>query len=251
MVDYTEATGVGGLMMIRDLNPVVELWVKAGDVTTHKLIGFSWESNFVNSNGSGTIDYPAGGNWLLVKTLNIIDQQRLSFILNVTNTSGLGGQTQLSCTILRNLVTPPLLFYMHTIDCTSVNPYMDGPFTFAATSSDGIKTYYFCLDPSALEWQIGYGTDPNTPQLTSQYSSMWGSTITGLAPATMYYFWARGRNILGWGQYSQRFSARTLANARFKADGIWKEAVPYAKINGVWKPVQPYIKVAGRWRKSG
>lgn len=249
MVDYTMATGVGGLMMVRDLNPTVELWVKAGDVTTYGRIGFLWDSNITNGGGLGYIEYPAGGQWLLVKSLNLPDEQNFSFILSATNTSGLGGRTQLWCPILRNLVTPPSRMYLYPIECTSVGLDIDGPFTSGATGSSGVTTYYFSLDPRSIEWEIGYGTDPNTPQLSVPFKYYEG--IHGLAPATMYYFWARGRNILGWGQYSQRFSARTLANARFKADGIWKEAVPYAKINGVWKPVQPYIKVAGRWRKSG
>jgi hypothetical protein len=97
-----------------------------------------------------------------------------------------------------------------------------------------------------IDWQIGYGTNPNSPQF---YVGSWGtSDIGGLSPGTTYYFWSRGRNANGWGAWSTRMSARTIAGARVKVKGVWKEAVPYVKVKGVWKLAQPYVKVNGVWK---
>ncbi|QFG09136.1 minor tail protein [Arthrobacter phage Sporto] len=99
-----------------------------------------------------------------------------------------------------------------------------------------------------LEWQIGYGTSSTTPMWF--ISSGGTSTIPNLAPATMWYAWSRGRNAVGWGPWSSRLNARTLAGARVRQSGVWKEAIPYVKQNGSWKLAQPYSKVNGIWRKS-
>ena len=100
-----------------------------------------------------------------------------------------------------------------------------------------------------LEWQTGYGQDPYNPWW---YSSNNGSSIlTGLKPANLYYFWSRGRNANGWGPWSSRMEQRTLAGARVKYGGAWRDAIPYVKVNGVWRAAEPYIKSGGNWRKSG
>lgn len=62
---------------------------------------------------------------------------------------------------------------------------------------------------SIIEWQIGYGTSSTSPQ---KYLTSGGtSTITGLSRTTTYYVWSRGRNAVGWGPWSSRSSAKTLA----------------------------------------
>lgn len=98
------------------------------------------------------------------------------------------------------------------------------------------------------EWQIGYGLDPSNPQF---FTGSGGNTTVGaLQPAKTYYFWARGRNAVGWGPWSVRTALRTIAGARIKVGGVWKEAIPYVKVGGVWKLAQPYTKVSGTWKKS-
>jgi hypothetical protein len=53
-------------------------------------------------------------------------------------------------------------------------------------------------------WQIGYGTDPNYPQY---YVDTYAYDIGGLNNAYTWYFWGRGHNSQGWGNWSSRISA--------------------------------------------
>lgn len=99
-----------------------------------------------------------------------------------------------------------------------------------------------------LEWQIAYGTDPTTPQLT--YSG-YNTTLINLSPGAIYYFWSRGRNRYGWGSYSVRATATLLAGAWVDVDGVKKRAVPYVKVNGVWQPAESWAKIAGMWKVTG
>ncbi len=98
------------------------------------------------------------------------------------------------------------------------------------------------------EWQIGYGTDPNNP--TTLLSSGGTSTITGLQPATTYYVWSRGRNTIGWGNWSVRWSVRTIAGAFVKVGFEQREAIPYVKVDGVWRLARPWVRQAGVWKES-
>lgn len=77
-----------------------------------------------------------------------------------------------------------------------------------------------------------------------------GTTVfTGLRPATNYNFWSRGRNDVGWGPWSNMVSARTLAGARVKHQGQWRDAVPYVRVNGVWRIAEPFVKKNGSWKR--
>ncbi len=97
-----------------------------------------------------------------------------------------------------------------------------------------------------LERQIGYGTSPSAPSASVTYSGV--TTITGLQPATTYYFWSRVRNATGWSAYSASRTARTIAGAFVKVGAEYKEAIPYVKDGGVWKLARPYSRIAGVWK---
>lgn len=58
-----------------------------------------------------------------------------------------------------------------------------------------------------LAWQIGYGTNPTTPQ--GLVDSDGNTVLGGFSPGQRIYFWARGRNAIGWGPWSNRGSAVT------------------------------------------
>ena len=102
---------------------------------------------------------------------------------------------------------------------------------------------------AVTQWQLGYGTSSSAPQIL--VTSAGTKDISGLLPATTYYFWARGMNSVGWGPYSARTTARTIAGARVLVGGVWKEAIPYVRVGGVWKIAQPWGKIAGVWKKTG
>lgn len=99
-----------------------------------------------------------------------------------------------------------------------------------------------------LEWQIGYGTSSAKPQ---HYLKSGGtSSVTGLKPATTYYFWARGRNSKGWGAWSVRTARRTDAGARVKLGSAWKEAVPMVRYKGKWVAAEAWVRSGGKWKKA-
>jgi len=101
------------------------------------------------------------------------------------------------------------------------------------------------------EWQaLWQDATINGPQ--NAYSSN-GATILGpgLTPGHTYNFWSRGRNDVGWGPWSAVSTAKTIAGARVKVNGVWRDAVPYVKVNGVWRLAQPLVKVNGTWKKTG
>jgi hypothetical protein len=112
-------------------------------------------------------------------------------------------------------------------------------FRFSGNSSGGTPI---------REWQIHYGTDSRSGQHAAVSEGT--TTITGLIPGTKYYFWARGRNDIGWGPFSKPMSGTTLVGVRIKHNGMWKQAIPYVKVNGVWRLAQPHVKVNGTWKKS-
>jgi hypothetical protein len=100
------------------------------------------------------------------------------------------------------------------------------------------------------EWQaLWQDVTINGPQ--NAYGSN-GSTLLGpgLTPGHTYNFWSRGRNDIGWGPWSNVSTAKTLAGARIKVNGVWKEAVPWIKVNGVWRLAQPYVKKDGSWHRT-
>lgn len=97
------------------------------------------------------------------------------------------------------------------------------------------------------EWQVLW-QESNGPQI-----GMWSNGqafLTGLKPATWYNFWARGRNDVGWGPWSQPMSARTYSGARVKHEGVWREAVPYVKHQGLWKLAETHIRHNGEWKRG-
>jgi hypothetical protein len=97
-----------------------------------------------------------------------------------------------------------------------------------------------------LESQIGYGKNPSNPtDFVSAPLSPDG--ITDLDPGQTYYFWARSRNAVGWGNWSARTSATLIAGALVLVGNTWFRAVPYVRVDGEWKVAQPWVKVAGKW----
>lgn len=100
-----------------------------------------------------------------------------------------------------------------------------------------------------VERQIAYNTINSTAGATTVgYSGV--MTISGLAPATTYYVWARVRNAAGWSSYSVVTTIRTIAGVWMNVNNVWVEAIPYVKDGGVWKLARPWGRVAGVWKET-
>lgn len=100
-----------------------------------------------------------------------------------------------------------------------------------------------------IEWQLGYGKNPDAAEVLVQANT--GDTqLNDLDPGKKYYFWARGRNAVGWGPWSARTEATLDAGAFVRHTGTWRRAVPYVKVNGVWTLAKPWTKAGGTWRET-
>ena len=235
MTDYTSPTGSGGMMLIRDLGNEVQFHIIAGSSQTFVgSLNWSWNSS-TGAGGSASVTYPSGGQWLYLGSIYVDATQDIRFAIGATGTSGLGGPSEFTVNISRaptaTVPGAPTPVYLNNIGHTTMQ------YGFQGTTDGGSPI---------REWQIGYGTDPNNPQAT--IASNGQSTISGLNLATRYYVWSRGRNDIGWGPWSARWDARTLAGARVRVAGVWREAVAFVKVGGSWKQAIPFIKQNNVWK---
>lgn len=79
-----------------------------------------------------------------------------------------------------------------------------------ALSTTTIRVIFYGISDGGspiLQWQIGYGSNATTPQhlVTSDGDTVVGGFFSG----QRVYFWARGRNAIGWGPWSNRGQATT------------------------------------------
>jgi len=100
-----------------------------------------------------------------------------------------------------------------------------------------------------IGYEVGYSTvsDVGGATVVAGYPPV---MITGLLPATKYYFWARAENSNGWSDWSTPGIATTLAGARVNVANVYKQAIPYVRSGGVWKLARPYGKIAGVWKEG-
>lgn len=236
MTDYTMGTGSGGIMLIRDQGLSVEFHIQAGSSATFVgTPGFGTDA-YVNGAWRGLPNVSNYSNrvWRYLGAHNATYTQSVCFHIDNSGTSGFGGPTDFWQAISRATVPPaPTPLGLDFIGHTEMR------YRFSSNGNGGAPI---------IEWQIGYGISPTTVQFTA--TSGGTSTITGLSLGTEWYFWSRGRNSVGWGPWSVRSSARTLASGRVKVSGSWREMVLYVKVSGVWRQAIIYNKVDGTWRVS-
>lgn len=104
-------------------------------------------------------------------------------------------------------------------------------------------------NPTILENQVGYGLDSSNP--TTFVDNPSGTlALSGLNPGGTYYFWARSRNSLGWGSWTQRTRIDLIAGSLILVGATWKRAVPYVRVSGTWKVAEPWIKEVGVWKRT-
>lgn len=194
MVDYLMSTGSTGTMMIRDTGGDVQFWINSGNSTTfHHELPWAWN---VNGTYSGWLqyNYNANAGWRMLFNGPVTVSQTVTFYLGATGTSGFGGPTTFNQFIFRGSVpSSPSQPTIGTVTDTTVG------ITFTDGADGGVA-----IDSR----EIGYGTNGTSP--TSTMSSDGSDTVTGLTPGTLYYFWARTHNGVGYSAWSARSQATTL-----------------------------------------
>lgn len=98
-----------------------------------------------------------------------------------------------------------------------------------------------------LEVQLGYGTDPNAPQLFDNRPLV---ELQALTPGRKHYAWFRARNAYGWSLWSARSEIALVAGAWLKDGGEWKRALPWVNVGGVWHIGKGNVGVNGTWKAS-
>lgn len=234
MVDYTKATGSAGTMMIRDLGSTVEFRIRSSSASTFNNSGIPYTAVYNGNTYTGSFTYPSGSPWVLVRSFTITTSQTVQFNIGSSGTSGLGGPTNFSQYLDRAVKpSPPSKPVLSQLDHDSVY----------VTFNDGANG-----GATITSRQIGWGTSSSAPQSTM--SSDRSDTVSGLAPGTKYYFWARTYNVKGWSNWSARAEAVTHGGAYINVGGVWKHAVPYVRVSGVWKVARPWSRLAGTWKET-
>lgn len=233
MADYTQGTGSGGVMLIRDQGWSIEFHIQAGSSSTYVgSPGFGANAYTDNAwRGLPNVANYSNRVWRHLGSHNQTINGSVCFHIDASGTSGFGGPTDFWVSISRATVpAAPTMIGLDQIGHTSARVRFSG-------NSDG--------GSPIREWQVTYGYDPNAGQYTvgSSGTSILGTFTVG---ATIYA-WARGRNDVGWGAWSSRASARLLSSGRVKVAGVWREMILYVKVAGAWRTAIIYEKKDGVW----
>lgn len=102
-------------------------------------------------------------------------------------------------------------------------------------------------DSPVVEWQFGYGLNPNAGEFFVSGAPL---ALSDLQPGQRYYFWARVRNAIGWSAWSVRSDVILLGGAYVKDGDEYVRAIPWVKDGGVWKVALPWSKAGGIWRPT-
>lgn len=185
MTDYTVGISASTTLMIRDTGGQVEFWMRTGSQTWNNDQYYSF---FANGSFSGSKKFRLlrGGQWQYVDAVYVAYDQDVSF--GVIG-AGIGFPTYtFTQHIQRSTVPqPPTLTAVYTVSSSSFDVFFYG-------NSDG--------GSAILEWQIGYGSSANGP--TDTIGSDGSTNVGGFYSGQRIYFWARGRNAIGWSGWSNR-----------------------------------------------
>lgn len=191
-------------------------------------IGYGTDPNYpqyyVGSNGVSNIGGLAGGTWWY-------------FWVRGRNDVGWSGWSGRGQAFTWRVPDSPSAVEFSLITQKSIRTRFTGGFAGGFEAGAAVR-----------EWQLAYGKDPNTAQV--YVASNGTNDLTNLDPGRTYYFWARGRNDVGWGPWSPVRVATLRAGAYVKVNGVWRRALPYEKVNGVWRLERPFVKTVGTWRET-
>lgn len=223
--------------MIRDYGTLVEFWVRAG------YSNFWWDGLPFSFTANGrtynvSINYPSGGGWFKVGSINVTTSQTVYFrLLKDTNTSSLAGPTTMGQYLDRGSVPDP----------TSPVSFSNVKFrTLDASFSDG-SNGGLAIDTRQIAYnQINSPNASGTVFVTSDRST----SISNLIPGTTYWFWARAHNSKGWGPWNAGRSVMTMGGGTILVGPSRKKIIPWVKVNGVWRQARPWSKRSGSWKAT-
>jgi hypothetical protein len=189
MADYIHVINASNTMMIRDLGGWVEFWFKTGPSTWNNDQWWSWGANGTSSRQKFRL--LRGGNWQLFGSIYVGYDQTIRFTIEG---AGLGWPTTDFFQFIQRATVPgaPIM--------QEVTPISSSAFhvVFVGTYDGG---------SAVLEWQIGYGLSPSGP--SALVGSGGVSDVGGFSSGQRVYFWARGRNSIGWSAWSNRLDGVT------------------------------------------
>lgn len=190
MADYDVQTSGSTTMRIRDTGGTVEFWFLTGSQTWNNEQPWGYEAN---GSSSGVLQFRLlrGGFWQKFGEVYVGYDQDVRFTII---DAGLGFPSyDFVQHISRSTVPfPPYIYETYAVSATHI--YVE----FEGTNDGG---------SAVLEWQIGYGSNPNSPDY--YWSSGGASTIGPFSSGQKVYFWARARNAIGWSDWSNRTDAFT------------------------------------------
>jgi hypothetical protein len=189
MADYTLQISASSTMMIRDLGGWVEFWFKTGSQTWNNDQWWSWGANGTSSRQKFRL--LRGGNWQHFGSIFVSYDQTIRFTIEG---AGLGwGTTDFFQYIPRSTVpTPPTMRQVTPISLSAFHVIFTG-------NHDG--------GSPVLEWQLGYGLNSAGPSFL--IGSDGTTDVGGFVSGQRVYFWARGRNAIGWSAWSNRMQGVT------------------------------------------
>jgi hypothetical protein len=189
MTDYFHGIGGPSTMMIRDTGGWVEFWFQTGSQTWNNDQWWSYSANGAFSRQKFRL--LRGGAWQHFGSVYVSYDQDVQFTIEGT---GLGWPTStFTQHIQRSTVpAPPTMLAVYPISSSQIHVVFAG-------SYDG--------GSPVVEWQIGYGSSAGGP--TAFVGSGGTSDIGGFLSGQRIYFWARGRNAVGWSGWSNRGEAVT------------------------------------------
>ncbi|MCR2785442.1 MULTISPECIES: fibronectin type III domain-containing protein [unclassified Microbacterium] len=184
------------------------------------------------------------GNWTYnftastPQTIGITSQSKATgggvrgYSVTVNMASGIGSATVSGSVTASTPPGAPNPAALDTITATSFR------YQFSGTTDGG---------STVLEWQAQIATDINFTENVVTTGSTGTTTFTGLVPGRIYYVRSRGRNSVGWGEWSGVWSVKTLSGVI--VNGV---ACPvFVSMGGVWKNADVQVSNGSQWKAAG